>query len=247
MMRLNQIGSKIFNINSFGHFFRNGGVSKGAYDSLNFSLSVGDCEKAVRENRKRAVERLGFSKWVMVGVVDGATVAHVTKESPELMRGCDGLITDVPGIALMATNADCQVALFYDPVKKAVGAVHAGWRGQVANIYAETVRRMGEVFGSGPKDLRVSFSPSLGPSRAEFVNYRKELPECFWRFQVRPNYFDLWAVAKWQLMQVNILEKNIAFSQICSYDNPGTCFSYRRDGKKSGRNASIIGIKCGSM
>ena len=243
MMRLNQTGSKIFNIDSFGHFFRYGGGSKGAYDSLNFSLSVGDCEKAVLENRKRAAESLGFSRYVVAGIVHGAIVAHVTDESPEIAGGCDGLITDVPGIALMATNADCQVALFYDPVKKAVGAVHAGWRGQVANIYAETVRRMGEVFGSRPKDLRVSISPSLGPARAEFVNYRKELPKCFWRFQVRPNFFDLWAVAKWQLMQVNILEKNIALTQICSYDNPEKCFSYRRDGKKSGRNASIIGIK----
>ncbi|GAB5411051.1 MAG: hypothetical protein ChlgKO_01650 [Chlamydiales bacterium] len=183
----------------------------------------------------------------MAGIVHGATIAHVTKESPELIRDCDGLITDVPEIALMATSADCQVALFYDPVKKAVGAVHAGWRGQVVNIYAEAVRRMGEVFGSDPNDLRVSLSPSLGPSRAEFVNYRKEFPECFWGFQVRPNYFDLWALAKWQLMQVNILEKNIAFSKICSYDSPDRCFSYRRDGKKSGRNASIIGIKCAPM
>lgn len=217
-----------------GHFFRSEG---------NFSLNVGDDKENVLKNRRRAAEALGFSRWITGGVVHGATIAHVKEDSTEFVGNCDGLITDIPGIALMMTWADCQVALFYDPVRRAVGVAHAGWRGQCQNIYAKIVRRMKEVFGSSPTDLRVSISPSLGQNRGEFVNYRSELPESFWQFQVKPNYFDLWAVAKWQLLELGLQEKHLHFSRICSYDNPDLCFSFRRDEKKTGRNASIIGIK----
>lgn len=225
-----------------GHFFRHGGVSKFPFSSLNTSLSVGDYEKHVRENRRRVAAVLGFEKCVVGHSVHGATVAQVTEKSQRVVLNCDGLVTDVTGTCLLLTHADCQVALFHDPVKKAVGAAHAGWRGSCQNIYRALLEKMRVAFGTDPADVRVSISPSLGPNRAEFIHFRKELPEHFWPFQVRPHYFDFWKISQMQLQEAGVDPKHVEIAQVCTYEDCENSFSYRREGKKSGRSCSIIGL-----
>ncbi|UCD66347.1 MAG: laccase domain-containing protein, partial [Deltaproteobacteria bacterium] len=131
--------------------------------------------------------------------------------------------------------------MLYDHAKKVVGIAHAGWRGSVANIIASTVSAMSDAFATDPVDLIAAISPSLGPCCAEFVNYRSELPVALHDYQVRPDYFDFWAISRDQLCKAGLRLENIHIAGICtccSHDY----FSYRRD-KKTGRFASVIGLK----
>ena len=138
----------------------------------------------------------------------------------------------------MIKHADCQAAIFYDPVHKALANVHCGWRGNVKNIYRVAVQKMKFTFGTNPKDLLVGISPSLGPDHSEFIHYQTEWPEEFWRFQVRPNYLDLWAIARDQLEQCGLLPHHIEVAGICTFANPQDFFSHRRD-KITGRHATV--------
>lgn len=138
-------------------------------------------------------------------------------------------------------HADCQAALLYDPVQKAIGNVHCGWRGSILNIYEEVVMQMNALYGSQPRDILVCISPSLGPMAAEFIHFKKELPESFWKYQVKPTYFDFWEISKRQLLEVGILEKNIEIAGMCTYTNQKDFFSYRRN-KLTGHHGTCIAL-----
>ena len=142
----------------------------------------------------------------------------------------------------MMKHADCQAAIFYDPVHHALANVHSGWRGNVKNIYQTTILKMASVFGTKPQDLLVGISPSLGPQHAEFKNYKVEFPEHFWSFQVCPEYFDLWAIARHQLEEAGVLPYHIEIAGICTYANKEDCYSYRRD-KVTGRHATLAMLR----
>jgi len=152
---------------------------------------------------------------------------------------CDGLVTDKQGVGLLIKHADCQATIFYDPIQKVIGAVHAGWRGQVQNIYQEAVGQLGKLYGCKPENLVVGVSPSLGPCCAQFIHYETELPANFWEHQVKPLYFDLWEIARRQLIKAGVLGGHIQVAEICTCCNPNDFFSYRRD-KVKGRNQSTV-------
>ena len=144
-------------------------------------------------------------------------------------------------MGMMIQQADCQAVMLYDPVKQAAGIAHVGWRGSVANIIAETVFAMSQTFSTESVDIIAAISPSLGPCCAEFVNYRSELPAALHGYQVRPNYFNFWAISRDQLCAAGVRPENIHIAEICTCCNHDF-FSYRRD-RDTGRFASVIGIK----
>ena len=80
----------------------------------------------------------------------------------ETAQVCDGQITDRPGVALVAFSADCTPVLLFDPVRRAIGAVHAGWRGTAAGIAAKAVAAMTDAFGCRPEDIRAAIGPCIG-------------------------------------------------------------------------------------
>lgn len=173
---------------------------------------------------------LGDSSVIKVKQVHGAKVIHIPSSEENLE--CDGLLTQKPNYLLTIQHADCQAAIFYDPVKKILGNVHAGWRGQVKNIYGEMVRQMKDL-GSDPSDILVAISPSLGPCCAEFVHYQDEFPCSFWQFQVPSSsegspHFNLWAITQWQLEELGVLPHHIEIAGICTKCHPKDFFSYRR-------------------
>lgn len=221
-----------------GIFLRHGGVSKGGYHSLNVGGGTGDDPKNVAENRRRLFETLNIKQWVGGQQVHGNAVVCV-KDVNQDVGECDALITDRKEIGLMIKHADCQSAILYDPMHRAVANVHSGWRGQVKNVYAATIQQMMNTFDSKPENLLVGISPSLGPNCAEFIHYKTEFPEEFWKFQVRPQYFDLWAIARDQLQASGILPHHIQIAQICTCTETEDYFSYRKD-KASGRNATLV-------
>jgi YfiH family protein len=220
-------------------FLRHGGISQGEFRSLNFGRFQGDKEIHVVENRKRALEALTLTAWCSLRQQHGK---RVVKALPNLDELGDALSTDLPDLGLIILHADCQAAIFYDPIRHALSNVHCGWRGNVQNIYKETIDAMQALYGSKPADLLVGISPSLGPQASEFVNFATELPTNFYPFQIKPTYFDLWSISRWQLMECGLLPHHIEIAEICTYDNSTDFFSYRRI-KASGRHATIAALK----
>lgn len=223
-----------------GVFLRKGG--EGSCASLNFGGNTGDREDNIRKNCRKVLEVLGIPHLASPYQVHSDRVVHVTGGNFPDREEADGLLTRVAGIGLMIKHADCQAAIFYDTRNKALANVHSGWRGNVKNIYARTVAQMKEEFGTSPKDLLVCISPSLGPSHSEFKHFREELPESFWGFQIRPTYFDLWAIARHQLEECGILSHHIEIASICTYSHPDDFFSYRRDKSHIGNNATVAAL-----
>jgi polyphenol oxidase len=224
-----------------GVFLRHGGVSAGPYGSLNIGGGTGDDEKNVEENRRRILQALNIQQWIGGKQVHGDEVAQIVAADQDV-GDCDALITDRKNIGLMIKHSDCQAAIFYDPVHLAIANVHSGWRGNVKNIYHATIQKMGKTFGSKPEDLLIGISPSLGPNYAEFKNYKIEFPKELWEFQLQPQYFDLWAIARHQLEMAGVLPHHIEIAEICTHSSAEDFFSYRRD-KVTGRNATVVMIK----
>ena len=225
-----------------GIFSRHGGVSPSPYGSLNVGMHVGDKAENVLENRERIKKTLGIRTLASAKQVHGDKI-HVAKASGREMEvdGFDAIISNRSGLGLMIQQADCQAVLLFDPKQKAVGNVHVGWRGSVANSIGKTVAAMTKAFGTAPADLLAGISPSLGPCCAEFVNYRSELPSSFLNYQAKPRYFDFWAISRDQLVAAGLAPGNIETATICTSCNHNY-FSYRRD-KTTGRFASVIGLR----
>lgn len=173
----NQTGVVYLAADSFGraggvaHGFstRLGGVSEGIYGSLNLGINRGDDAACVEENFRRFRTAIGvaagamtFSNQVHGDVVRTVTHADVGKglEKP-IDYEADGLITDVPGVALTIFSADCLPILLYDPVRRVVGAVHAGWRGTALGVAARAVERMADCYGCDRLDILAAVGPGI--------------------------------------------------------------------------------------
>ncbi len=144
---------------------RIGGVSQGAYATLNLGHTVGDDLVAVEENHQRALGALGLEpgKVVSPHQVHGARVgvvgrAHLGTVQP----ATDALVTAVTAVPLLMRFGDCAPVLFFDPVRRVVGIAHAGWRGVVAGAVGATVRTMTERLGCDPADLWAGIGPTIG-------------------------------------------------------------------------------------
>ena len=187
----------------------------------------------------KALHLLGLTKGVkltqchqdrILVVEDVAGLAHYSHY--------DAMITNQKGIGLLIRHADCQAAVFYDPIQKVLGNVHCGWRGSVHGIYRKMIQKMVQEFGSNPKDITVSIGPSLGPNRAEFKHYEEELPEEFWSHQIRDNYFDFWAISKQQLLDEGIEKENLEIAGICTFEEG---YSYRKD-RETPHHGTIVAL-----
>ncbi len=144
-----------------GFTLRGGGVSGGAYASLNLGLSSGDAPDAVEANRDRLLAVLGYARGD-VCAFDQVHGDHVLAgDASWFTERADAATTDVPGRLLVVSVADCFPLLFHDPVRGAVAAAHCGWRGTVAGLAGTVVRRMTERYDSRPADLRVAIGPGI--------------------------------------------------------------------------------------
>ncbi|MGC9196568.1 MAG: polyphenol oxidase family protein [Syntrophobacteraceae bacterium] len=229
-------------------FTRRGGVSAPPFDSLNVAWDSGDLEEAVRENLSRikqcaGVERLVSSMQVhgdVLNVIDQKAVEKLKPRPPILVGSfADALATRLSGVGLLIKTADCQSILLVDPQSRIIANIHSGWRGSIGNIAGKTVRSL-ERLGLNPATTLAAVSPSLGPCCAEFVNFKREIPEEFWPFMSGPLHFDFWALTRAQLAQAGIEEQNMEFAARCTVCEKSEFFSYRGEGK-TGRMASVIG------
>lgn len=223
-----------------GVFLRHGGVSEGEFSSLNLAFVDHDRKESIIKNIEIVQNVLGLSYLYLTKQRHTSLIHEVKGNQEVLIPPCDGMLTKEVGFGLLINHADCQAAIFLDPIKRICANVHAGWRGNVQNIYKEAVEKF-KLAGSSPENLLVGISPSLGPDASQFINYRTEFPESFWDFQFKPDYFNLWEIARWQLEETGILPHHIEIAQTCTYSHPQDFFSYRRV-KKSGRHGTVAGF-----
>lgn len=153
----------------FDYSTKHGGISTGVYASMNLSFSTGDDPAAVNANYRLWCKGLGVdpARLAMVWQTHSTNVIRVDgPNAGEDMAACrvrevDGMVTDRPGVALVTSHADCVPLYFYDPVRRAIGLSHAGWRGTVGGMAAVTIRRMAEEYGCCPANLQARIGPCI--------------------------------------------------------------------------------------
>lgn len=173
----------------------------------------------------------------------------IIKESD--IKNADGLITGDIGVALVTLYADCVPLFFLDPVHKAIGLSHAGWRGTVASIGPKTLEAMRRAFNTQPQQCLAAIGPSIGPCcfevdepvAAKFMALLgNDTPvvayKGYGKFMV-----DLWRANALLLMRAGMLTENIVLARLCTVDHPQYFFSYRRSKGETGRMAAIIMLK----
>jgi YfiH family protein len=148
-------------------------------------------------------------------------------------------------------TADCVPILIFDPVRKVVASVHAGWRGTVSKIALKTIRQMIAQFGSDPKDIVAGIGPSIHVHAYEVgPEVVKEVKKNFVHSTalLKPSlvegkaYFDLWEANKMVLQESGIPEENIELMGLCSFEHVDLFYSARRDGLETGRMVSAISL-----
>lgn len=239
------------NLSSFPQLYhgittRQGGGSCPPFDSLNMAQQVGDSADQVAANRERVWSRFNSAKPVFLRQVHSRTVAVwdgvSLKVDGRLPREADAVVTDRCEWLLTILVADCQPVLLYDPGRSVIANVHSGWRGSIANIIGRTVAVMKAQFGCNPADIHAGIGPSLGPCCAEFINFRKEIPESLWSYRVSNHHFDFWAMSRDQLARAGLRPEYIETGNLCTCCRPDLFFSYRA-AHQTGRIAAVIGMK----
>ena len=192
--------------------------------------------------------------------VHGCVIREVTDPDTtrEELEGVDALITDVPGVAISVRTADCIPVLLYDPVHKAVAAVHDGWRGTVLRLSQKVIAEMHCRYGTNPADLKAVIGPGIGPESfqvgQEVVDafasagfpMEQILKDCGPKVSTSDNpmagglHIDLWKANQWLLEEVGVQASNIQVTGICTYINNDRFYSARREGIKCGRIINCI-------
>ena len=244
-----------------GFSTRKGGVSKEHLASLNLSFSVEDARENVLENFRRIGERFGKTpedfvlskqshetKVLTVGTKDRGK--GITKERD--YEGIDALITDEKGLILSCFSADCVPILFYDPIHKAVGACHSGWRGTKGKILRNVVEEMRKHFSSNPGDILIAIGPSI--SKEQYIvsedlglSFLEDYPDLgedaaspIQRISKDKFQLDLWDLNRRIALDSGIREEHISISGYCTMENPELFFSHRYSQGKRGLQGAFI-------
>ena len=241
---------------------RLGGVSEGYYSSLNLSFDRGDDPARVLENFKRIGASMGVAveDMVLSKQTHTTNVRVVTEEDKGkgVIRerdytDVDGMITNVPGICLVTSYADCVPLYFVDPVKKAIGLSHSGWRGTVGKIGKNTVQLMQENFGSKPEDLLAAVGPSvcmecyevsedvIGQFKEAFQS--KYWQELFYKKENGKYQLNLWKANELIFLESGILPEHMAITNVCTHCNSKILYSHRTMGNNRGNLCAFLALK----
>ncbi|MGZ3884186.1 MAG: peptidoglycan editing factor PgeF [Bacteroidia bacterium] len=166
-------------------------------------------------------------------------------DTPVYKEGYDAIVTNVPGVYACVSVADCTPVLIYDTKQKAVAAIHAGWRGTVANIVVETLQTMQAYYGTKGEDCLAFIGACISERNFEVGD---EVAEQFAGMEKRYDaekgkYFvDLKLANKHQLLNCGLHEKNIEVSDFCTVADNARFYSYRKEKGKTGRLFALIGM-----
>lgn len=240
---------------------REGGVSEDIFASLNLSFTRGDKKEAVEENFRRVAKALGteYENFVFTDQTHTTNVRKVTRADAGkgIVRerdytDVDGLITNEPGLVLSTFYADCVPLYFVDPVHKAIGLSHSGWRGTVGRMGKATLEAMNREYGTNPKDVICAIGPSICQScyevsedvavefKEEFQGHEAEIliDKGNGKYQL-----DLWKANEIVLTEAGVLREHLAVTNICTCCNPKLLFSHRASHGKRGNLGAFLSIK----
>lgn len=230
---------------------RQGGFSSGCYGEFNINRHCGDSPEAAEANLGLLAARLGISPGsiIMPHQTHGTEIRLVTAELAALPRptrdmaleGVDAVMTDVPGVCVGVSTADCLPVLLYDPDHRACCAVHAGWRGTAARIVQKAVAAMAAAYGTSPGRLMAAAGPAISIGRFEVGD---EVYDAFAaaglpmeRISRREGkwHIDLGECNRLQLIEAGLSAQSVSVSDLCTYSHADELFSARRLGTASGR------------
>jgi len=256
-----------------GFTTRHGGVSRGEKASLNFGKGPDETWENILENYRILSEALSEEAGAP-GLVDrehmvrtdqthSANIRTVTEA--DLGKGIlrdrdytdiDGLITNRRGITLITSHGDCNALYFYDPVGKAIGLAHSGWRGTLAEIGAEMVRHMSAEFGTQPENLIVGIGPALCQDCFEVEADVAELfyaKDAGWRKyayrrkqgEAEKHYINLKAIVRETVQRAGVQAENMHDMSLCTRCGLGEdlFFSYRRQKGRNGNMAAVLMLR----
>ena len=244
-----------------GFSTRKGGVSTGIFSSMNLNFKRGDDPDAVMENYRRMAAALNMrvEDMVLSDQTHTTNVRVITEEDrgkgilkPQDYSDVVGMITNVPGIVLVTSYADCVPLYFVDPVRKAIGLSHSGWKGTVGHIGQKTVWKMHEVYGSEPKDIVAAIGPSICQSCYEVSD---DVAEAF-----RANFtadeaadilldkgngkyqLDLWKANWYVLTDAGILPEHLSVTDLCTACHPDLLWSHRKTNWQRGGLSAFLSL-----
>lgn len=248
---------------------RLGGVSRGDFASMNFSFTRGDEREAVLENYKRMADAIGAERERMVLTYQTHTsnIRRVTKEDAGKgvvrerdYRDVDGLITDVPDLTLVTFFADCVPLYFVDPVHRAIGLSHSGWRGTVKRMGRVTLEAMNREFGTRAEDVIACIGPSICQDCYEvgeevIEEFKRVFREDDWTEIFKGPKLDaggkstgkyqlnLWKANELLLREAGIKKERLSVTNICTCCNPELLYSHRGLGERRGNLCAFLSLR----
>ena len=224
---------------------RHGGVSTAPWHTLNLGKSTDDDPAHVAENRRRFCGALGFEPAHLAWSrqVHGEHIRVVT--SPGGSEGFDALVTNVPGILLAVSVADCTPILIYDHARQAVAAVHAGWRGTMAKLVAKTLELMADQYGTRGADCFAYIGTCISECSFEVGDEVADaFPSPFKHYDpARQKYLvDLKKANAAQCLDFGIPAAQVEISAFCTVRHRDDFFSHRADKGLTGRGMGAIGL-----
>jgi len=244
-----------------GFSTRYGGVSTGIHSTMNLGFQNGDKTDAVYENYNRICNAIGVLPESIVHAkqTHKDNVRVVTYD--DIGKGynrerdyddIDGLITNQAGITLTILTADCVPVYLVDPVNRAIGLAHSGWRGTIQRIASKTVNCMQQTFGSKPADILAVTGPCIG---VECYEVGDEVASCFATefsldiyskitlVQNNRTHINLSETIKYSLIETGVSAENILQCGLCTACNSEMLFSHRITQGKRGTMAAFLAIK----
>jgi polyphenol oxidase len=230
---------------------RQGGESIGELGGLNLSYKVGDDPVKVMQNRNALANAFSIAPYRLVFPVQthSNNIKVITSDAyQQVLEDTDALVTKEKDILISVMSADCVPVLLYDPVKKAVAAIHAGWRGTMGEIVKRTIVKMNSEFGSKAENLIAAIGPSICKEVYEVgeevinavVKVYGTKEGIISNEKNGKGYCNLWEANRIQLLKAGVFAKNIEVAEICTYQNADLFFSARKSGNKAGRFAAGI-------
>ncbi len=245
---------------------RHGGVSDGAYASFNINEYCGDTAEHVSTNRQLLADELGIdiSRIIMPHQTHGVETRIVGSEffalsdniKRMLLEGIDAVMTNMQGVCIGVSTADCIPVLLYDADHHAACAIHAGWRGTLARITHKAVTDMRIAYKTDPKSLKAIIGPGISMDNFEVgdevyaafegaafdmstiaeerIKRNPDAADPLKKFE-RKWHINLPLANRQLLLMTGLAEENIQHSDICTYANVDEYFSARRLGVESGR------------
>lgn len=251
-----------------------GGISElNGKSVLNLSFTEWDSRENVLENRRRFQSALEASHLPLITLKQiHSDVIHAFDSAPSEPCKGDALVINRPGLLLAVQTADCVPILLVDPKKRAIAAIHAGWRGTLARIVTKTIGAMQMHFATDPGDLLAAIGPCIGPCcydvgtevATQFLSQFSDAAAYFdelrtgeepnplqWLNMAPPGhqpapknvFLDLPKATQSQLLAAGLRPQNIHVVNLCTACRPDFLFSYRQKGSHTGRQMSAIALR----